>query len=158
MASFGRQYMPSEGRWASPDPIGFSGGDTNLYRYVSNKPLTSTDPFGTKIVDMTGGHIPWEVKNSPLYDKLDKHPSVITIEVNNSIGAYGTTTYNDKNNQTIYINNLVHPDRNELIDTLIHELGHADINLTTYGGTSGDFDHQYIIPPTIDKNITSCSK
>lgn len=29
------------GRWLSKDPIGFDGGDTNLYRYVFNTPATS---------------------------------------------------------------------------------------------------------------------
>jgi len=28
------------------DPIGFAGGDVNLYRYVQNNPLNSVDPSG----------------------------------------------------------------------------------------------------------------
>jgi len=36
----------SVGRWDSRDPIGFDGGDSNLYRYVSNLP--------TQIVDASG--------------------------------------------------------------------------------------------------------
>ena len=31
-----RWYDPIAGRWLSEDPIGFAGGDTNLYRYVGN--------------------------------------------------------------------------------------------------------------------------
>ena len=31
-----RDYDPTIGRWLSKDPIGFNGGDTNLYRYVAN--------------------------------------------------------------------------------------------------------------------------
>ena len=30
----------------SPDPIGFAGGDENLYSYVFNDPLSLRDPFG----------------------------------------------------------------------------------------------------------------
>jgi len=41
-----RYYNPNTGRFLSEDPIGFRGGDTNLYRYVSNKPVTLTDPMG----------------------------------------------------------------------------------------------------------------
>ena len=41
-----RWYDPSVGRWLSEDPIGFVGGDPDLYRYVSNGPLTRTDPGG----------------------------------------------------------------------------------------------------------------
>src|SRR3974390_3113055 len=33
-----RYYDPSAGRWISQDPMGFDAGDSNLYRYVSNKP------------------------------------------------------------------------------------------------------------------------
>ena len=34
------------GRWLSRDPIGFDGGDWNLYRYVRSKPTVLTDPSG----------------------------------------------------------------------------------------------------------------
>ena len=33
-------------RWMSQDPIGFSAGDPNLYRYVGNNPANLTDPSG----------------------------------------------------------------------------------------------------------------
>lgn len=41
-----RWYDAGVGRWISEDPISFEGGDTNLYRYVGNRVLTSTDPTG----------------------------------------------------------------------------------------------------------------
>ena len=41
-----RMYDPTLGRFTSEDPIGFSGGDINLYGYVSNNPLNSIDPYG----------------------------------------------------------------------------------------------------------------
>ena len=31
-----RYYSPALGRWTSEDPIGFGGGDPNLYRYAGN--------------------------------------------------------------------------------------------------------------------------
>ena len=34
-----KDYDASTGRWMSKDPIGFDGGDTNLYGYVLNDPL-----------------------------------------------------------------------------------------------------------------------
>jgi RHS repeat-associated protein len=39
-------YNPSTGRFLSEDPIGFSSGDLNLYRYVNNSPVIYTDPLG----------------------------------------------------------------------------------------------------------------
>ncbi|MBI3377385.1 MAG: transglycosylase SLT domain-containing protein [Nitrospirae bacterium] len=41
-----RWYDPESGRFLSEDPIGFEGGDVNLYRYVGNNPVNWIDPFG----------------------------------------------------------------------------------------------------------------
>ena len=37
---------PNIGRWNMKDPIGFDGGDSNLYRYVENNALFYFDPMG----------------------------------------------------------------------------------------------------------------
>ncbi len=41
-----RFYMPDRGRFTSKDPIGFAGGDTNLYSYVGQNPVNFVDPWG----------------------------------------------------------------------------------------------------------------
>lgn len=41
-----RWYDPRSGSWMGQDPIGFAGGDANLYRYVGNDPVNNTDPSG----------------------------------------------------------------------------------------------------------------
>jgi len=41
-----RYYDPKAGRFISKDPIGFLGGDVNLFRYVGNDPGNWVDPFG----------------------------------------------------------------------------------------------------------------
>ncbi|OFZ18888.1 MAG: hypothetical protein A2X94_03185 [Bdellovibrionales bacterium GWB1_55_8] len=49
-----RTYLPDTGRFAQPDPIGFDGKDTNLYRYVKNDPLKYIDPKGLLPMDSPG--------------------------------------------------------------------------------------------------------
>ena len=39
-------YDPETGTFISEDPIGFGGGDANLYRYVGNNPVNYSDPYG----------------------------------------------------------------------------------------------------------------
>ncbi len=41
-----RHYDPKAGRFLQRDPIGFAGGDANLYAYVGNNPITGVDPSG----------------------------------------------------------------------------------------------------------------
>lgn len=49
-----RYYDPFTGRFLSEDPIRFSSGDLNLHRYVSNNPVSFTDPTGqyTIVIDV----------------------------------------------------------------------------------------------------------
>jgi RHS repeat-associated protein len=44
-----RFYSPDIGRFLQPDPIGFGGDPTNLYRYVRNNPVNWRDPSGLDI-------------------------------------------------------------------------------------------------------------
>jgi RHS repeat-associated protein len=46
-----RDYNPTIGRWTAKDPSLFSGGDPNLYGYVLNDPVNSTDPSGLGFSD-----------------------------------------------------------------------------------------------------------
>jgi RHS repeat-associated protein len=42
-----RDYDASAGRWTSKDPVGFRGGQMNLYVYSYNDPINGLDPSGT---------------------------------------------------------------------------------------------------------------
>ncbi len=63
-------FSPNLGRWLTPDPIGFDGGDTNLYRYVMNNPVRYTDPSGLRVFLRC-----WDVKKYGIV--WGKHCSVI---------------------------------------------------------------------------------
>ena len=41
-----RTYDVAVGRFLQEDPLGFAGGDLNLFVYVANRPLSKKDPFG----------------------------------------------------------------------------------------------------------------
>ena len=41
-----RDYAPEVGRWTAKDPIGFAGGDADLYGYCINDPINWIDPNG----------------------------------------------------------------------------------------------------------------
>jgi RHS repeat-associated protein len=46
------RYANANG-FISEDPIGFNGGDTNLYRYVGNNPINFIDPTGMLSAELT---------------------------------------------------------------------------------------------------------
>ena len=46
-----RYYSPTLQRFISQDPLGFGGGDTNLYAYTGNNPISFNDPFGLEKSD-----------------------------------------------------------------------------------------------------------
>ncbi len=41
-----RWYDPATRQFISPDPLGFAGGDVNLFRYAGNNPVNRNDPGG----------------------------------------------------------------------------------------------------------------
>jgi type VI secretion system secreted protein VgrG len=55
-----RYYHPTLQRFLSEDPIGFAGGDVNLYAYVGNDPFNYRDPLGLdkKPAQSCGGSLP----------------------------------------------------------------------------------------------------
>ena len=45
-----RDFDPETGRWTARDPIGFAGGDMNLYGYVASDPINFVDLTGESAV------------------------------------------------------------------------------------------------------------
>lgn len=62
-----RGYDPIDGVFTSKDPIGFAGGDANLYRYVQSNPINYMDPHGTNPIAgaIDGGEIGFAVGGPP---------------------------------------------------------------------------------------------
>ncbi len=60
-----RYYDSAIGRYISQDPLGFGGGDSNLYRYVGNSPTNGTDPTGTDDGEEGGFGTGWDGGGEP---------------------------------------------------------------------------------------------
>jgi RHS repeat-associated protein len=57
-----RYYDPATGRWISQDPLGFDAGDSNLYRYIWNKPTSGADPSGLDNLRVANGRAWWVIE------------------------------------------------------------------------------------------------
>lgn len=53
--TYARYYSPRLQRFLSEDPLGFGGGDANLFAYVWNSPSNFVDPLGLWGFGVTGG-------------------------------------------------------------------------------------------------------
>ena len=64
-----RHYGSAQGKWTTKDPIGLDGGDWNLFRYVINSPILSTDSSGLQPINYPRGCNPCTLpKSTPNYE------------------------------------------------------------------------------------------
>jgi RHS repeat-associated protein len=69
-----RYYSPRLRRFISEDPIGFAGGDPNLYAYVRNNPVLARDPLG--LIGPVGGMLVGAVLGGVSGSLVQSHPIV----------------------------------------------------------------------------------
>lgn len=84
-----RYYDPQVGRFISEDPMGFDGGDVNLYVYGSNNPLLLVDPWGLESGWATYG------SNGVINGEIGIQPVVpvpnVRIGIDSPVGGVTTT-------------------------------------------------------------------
>ena len=132
-----RYYSPVLQRFMSQDPIGFGGGDTNLYGYVRNDPINWTDPLGLTVsIYMQDPDFPEIHQIFPevyqAYQKVKSTPtgSRICRQLEDSPREYlivptlEATSAFSPDSGLITINPTTLPP-GDLDATLAHELGHA---------------------------------
>ncbi len=65
-----RYYDPRVGRFISEDPLGFDGGDVNLYAYVGNSPVMLVDPWGLCSESTWGNSFEESLNNIATYSSV----------------------------------------------------------------------------------------
>jgi RHS repeat-associated protein len=83
-----RQYIPSLGRFAQPDPMGFVDG-ANLYSFVGNNPLSATDPRGTDKKEVVGRAAAAETTKTD-YSRYTANPEFLKRLPDFPLGEFGT--------------------------------------------------------------------
>ena len=79
-----RWYDTRTGQFTTRDPLGFAAGDSNLYRYVGNGPVGSTDPSGLedwsdeRDLYNSGGGSPGDYRWSPYDDQESPYNRGVT--------------------------------------------------------------------------------
>jgi len=84
-----RDYDPEIGRWTAKDPIFFEGGDTDLYGYVLNDPVSSVDPFG--LIDNPFPNLPSFTDAFPNSDFAAPTADIIIGGIEAGASIVGTT-------------------------------------------------------------------
>src|SRR4029077_14864796 len=52
-----RFYSSTQGRFLGPDPLGLAGGQSNLYAYAAQNPLSVIDPTGLECRDLSATYL-----------------------------------------------------------------------------------------------------
>jgi len=125
-----RDYDPVVGRWTVKDPIGFAGGDTNLFGYVANDPVNFVDPSGLKLdfaqqLSSSLAQIWSTPAGNALMTQLMGSSQIYNLTVNSAGNHYqqgNMVTVDPGNHPFIYTANGIEAATTTRI--LAHEMGH----------------------------------
>ena len=85
-----RFYHSQLGRFLQPDPIGFLGGDLNIYTYVGNNPVNLVDPFGLMYADnadLVNYRTNEKITNEYKKELVDKNPHLDPGDINDILNC-----------------------------------------------------------------------
>ena len=150
-----RDYDAYVGKWTTKDPIGFQGGDSNLYGYVLGDPVRGFDPSG--LLDYNG--IDWNdhIKNTN-YGFFDPLKALIPNALLNLHGGlYNSNCYTvmehgyqgavmfDLNQ---IANNALNSGK-ECIELIVCEIGQGNgpKDLNDLSGLPVKYSEDYVMPP-----------
>jgi RHS repeat-associated protein len=131
----GRYYNTSLQRFISEDPIGFNGGDVNLYAYTRNSPLNFRDPSGLDV----------DFWNNPIMDFISNHANELPgICGGGAFLYYGGGPQVGTENAAVYGGNYAFHNVSFDFKDILHPKAHVDpvadlaeLGLETHAGEAG---------------------
>jgi RHS repeat-associated protein len=121
-----RYYSPTLHRFLSEDPIGFAGGDTNLYAYVSNNPTNFIDATGlvrwtgsqSGVEFLTAGAVKFDLQSECVNGNRVR-ATVLAVGPGASIGVEFSATHESVE----FVDNLSLPDPSALSGVFLYAGG-----------------------------------
>nr|MCU0871095.1 dockerin type I domain-containing protein [Pirellulaceae bacterium] len=120
-----RWYDPALGRFTQPDPIGLSGGDSNLYRYAGNSPIARRDPSGQRTI--SGDSAPVSLPLPPGVSSLS--PSEFT--------AWAQTAVNADPQVVQQVMSQLSPDASQTASVVFSQMQNATGQITNHVNGNG---------------------
>ncbi|MDX1999918.1 MAG: RHS repeat-associated core domain-containing protein [Thermoanaerobaculia bacterium] len=136
-----RFYDPATGRFLSEDPIGFLGGDSNVYRYAGNDPVDFADPTGLIGIKVT--FVGFPITIAPGIKVPLTHAGVVAIDPKSGRAVYFEYGRYDKKQLGVVREFKLDPVRigldgqvdensvDDLIERLTRDRGKGSLVLTT---------------------------
>jgi hypothetical protein len=101
-----RFYDANVGRFIQRDPIGFAGGGTNVYRYVSNNPVDTVDPNGKAAMIAIAGPAVIAIGSGwLLWEWIINYGSIVEVDSDfvDDVNGQGGKKIAGVKNTTIYV-------------------------------------------------------